>query len=175
MILTRLDPARPFYRFLTPRWSYLPTSGAGAAAAGGRFNRPGVEALYLSAEVETALDEYRQGSSLPPPGTLAAYQVTAEEIVDFSGGFDAATWAAPWAKWDADWRYIVRIERKVPATWVLGDALIRDGRRGLLFPSLRRAGGTNLVLFQANFGSGDAVSVHDPEGRLPADPSSWPP
>ena len=174
MILTRLDPARPFYRFLTPRWSYLPTSGAGAATAGGRFNRPGLEALYLSAEVDTALDEYRQGSSLPPPGTLVSYRITADEIVDFSGGFDPVAWASRWAKWNADWRYITRIERKTSPTWILADAMIREGRRGLLFPSLRRPGGTNLVLFPANFAAGESVEAHDPDGRLPADASSWP-
>jgi RES domain-containing protein len=31
MILTRLGPEAPFYRALTPRWAYLPESGAGAA------------------------------------------------------------------------------------------------------------------------------------------------
>jgi RES domain-containing protein len=43
MILRPLQPAEAFYRFNTPRWSYRPTSGAGAAKVGGRFNRPGVE------------------------------------------------------------------------------------------------------------------------------------
>ncbi|WP_245470224.1 hypothetical protein [Mesorhizobium sp. M7A.F.Ca.MR.362.00.0.0] len=33
---------------VTPKWAFLPTSGAGAAIDGGRFNRPGVEALYLT-------------------------------------------------------------------------------------------------------------------------------
>jgi RES domain-containing protein len=41
MILRPLQPAEAFYRFNTPRWSYRPTSGAGAAKVGGRFNRPG--------------------------------------------------------------------------------------------------------------------------------------
>ncbi|MER9124276.1 RES family NAD+ phosphorylase [Mesorhizobium sp. M0959] len=36
---------------------------------GGRFNRPGIEALYLSRATQTALDEYKQGASItrPPP------------------------------------------------------------------------------------------------------------
>lgn len=173
MIPTRLDPSRPFYRFLTPRWSYLPVSGAGAAAGGGRFNRPGVEALYLSAEPETALAEYQQGSSLVSPGTLAAYHVTANDVVDFSNGFDAEVWAADWTNWATDWRYVARIERRTPETWIIGDALIRAGRRGLLFPSIRRSGGTNLVIFSGNLTSGEGIQVHDPESRLPVDPSSW--
>lgn len=174
MILTRLEPDRVFYRFLTPKWSFLPTSGAGAAQSGGRFNRPGVEALYLSAEVETALAEYGQGSTLPPPGTLVAYRVQAAEVADFSTGYDPAGWSSDWTAWNSDWKYIARIEREVPPTWRLADALIRDGRRGLLYPSARRAAGTNLVLFSANLTIDDRVEAHDPEGRLPSNQSSWP-
>jgi RES domain-containing protein len=58
-----------------PEWAALPLSGAGAAVNGGRFNRPGVEALYLSVDPVTALAEYRQGASITPPGTSVAYQV----------------------------------------------------------------------------------------------------
>lgn len=61
-----------YYRYLTPKWAYLPLSGAGAARGGGRFNRPGVEALYISVGPDTALAEYKQGSGLPNPATLAA-------------------------------------------------------------------------------------------------------
>ncbi|MET3524880.1 RES domain-containing protein [Mesorhizobium abyssinicae] len=46
-----------FHRCLAPKWAFLPTSSAGAAIDGGRFNRPGVEALYLSRSAQTALDE----------------------------------------------------------------------------------------------------------------------
>ncbi|WP_352672343.1 RES domain-containing protein [Mesorhizobium australicum] len=47
------------------------------------------------------------------------------------------------------------------------------GLRGILFPSLRHAGGTNLVIFPANLVDGDHVAVHDPDHRLPHDQSSW--
>jgi RES domain-containing protein len=70
MILRPLQPAQTFYRVNTPRWAYRPTSGAGAAKVGGRFNRPGVDALYLSRRIETATVEYQQDKSLMPPGTL---------------------------------------------------------------------------------------------------------
>ena len=73
MKLVRIGPKDVFHRYLTPKWAFLPISGAGAAADGGRFNRPGVEALYLSVSAQTALEEYRQGASITPPATLAAY------------------------------------------------------------------------------------------------------
>ncbi|WP_404933698.1 RES family NAD+ phosphorylase [Nitratireductor sp. L15S-10] len=173
MKLVRLGPDEVFHRYLTPRWAFAPTSGAGAAIDGGRFNRPGVEALYLSRAPQTALEEYRQGASITPPGTLAAYVVTLDQVADLSAGFDPATWAKEWAEWDCPWRKIARIDRKVPPSWHLSDALIADGCRGLLFPSLRHAGGTNLVVFNANLTANDALAVHDPEGRLPKDQSSW--
>jgi RES domain-containing protein len=83
MILRPLQPAEAFYRFNTPRWSYRPTSGAGAAKVGGRFNRPGIEALYLSRSVETASAEYQQDEPLLPPGTLVTYRITLSQVVDF--------------------------------------------------------------------------------------------
>jgi RES domain-containing protein len=80
--VTRIGPDDVFHRYLTPRWAYLPTSGAGAADDGGRFNRPGVEALYLSKAPQTALEEYRQGASITPPATLAAYKLTLKEVAE---------------------------------------------------------------------------------------------
>ena len=47
------------YRMHVPKWAVAPTSGVGAAKHGGRANRPGVEALYLALETETAVREYQ--------------------------------------------------------------------------------------------------------------------
>ncbi|WP_205738520.1 RES family NAD+ phosphorylase [Billgrantia endophytica] len=41
------------YRVITPAFAGTPLSGMGAARQGGRFNRPGQEALYLSADDAT--------------------------------------------------------------------------------------------------------------------------
>ena len=174
MIVTKLESSRVFYRCLTPKWSYLPLSGAGAAQNGGRFNRPELEALYLSNRPETALAEYGQESSIIPPGTLVAYTVRVDPVVDFSGGFDDATWPAAWANWSCDWKYIARVKRRVPPTWHLADGLVSEGFRGLLFPSIRYPNGINLVLFTGNLTAGDHIQVVDPEGRLPRNQLSWP-
>ncbi|MCK5747436.1 MAG: RES domain-containing protein [Oricola sp.] len=174
MKITRIGPDAVYHRYLTPRWAFLPTSGAGAAGDGGRFNRPGVEALYLSEAPQTALEEYRQGATITPPATLAAYKITLEEVADLSEGFDPDHWDPAWSEWDCKWRRIARIDKNVPPSWKIADTVISSGLRGLLFPSLRHAGGTNLVLFPANLTSADSVAVHDPDGRLPKDQSSWP-
>jgi RES domain-containing protein len=108
----RLGPDEVFYRFLTPKWSHLPSSGAGAAQNGGRFNRPGVEAVYLAREVETALAEYRQDSAIVPPGTLVAYRLSVDEVVDFSAGYDPlAGWTPLFAQWACEWKAIARLGR----------------------------------------------------------------
>ena len=169
-----IGPEAVYHRYLTPKWAFMPTSGAGAALDGGRFNRPGVEALYLSRAPQTALEEYKQGASITPPATLAAYRITLDEVADLSAGFDPEIWEKEWEDWDCAWRQIARIDRKIPTSWKLADRVITAGLRGILFPSLQHAGGTNLVIFAANLGEGDTVEVHDPDKRLPADQSSWP-
>ena len=110
MILRPLQPAEAFYRFNTPRWSYRPTSGAGAAKVGGRFNRPGVEALYLSRSVETASAEYQQDEPLMPPGTLVTYRIALSQVVDFQKGYVRAEWDELWADWHCEWRKLALYE-----------------------------------------------------------------
>lgn len=173
MKLVELGPDEIFYRYLTPKWAYVPLSGAGAAAEGGRFNRAGIEALYLSRTPQTALEEYRQDSSLVPPATLASYIATLTSIVDFSGGFEPDSWSSHWIDWNCSWRKIVRIDKVVPPTWSLADIVISEGHKGILFPSLRHPGGTNLVVFGSNLADTDRLDVHDPDGRLPKNQSSW--
>ncbi|MBL0285182.1 MAG: RES family NAD+ phosphorylase [Zoogloea sp.] len=68
MILTRVGQLT-VYRMHTPKWAVSPLSGAGAAQHGGRANRPGVPVLYMALEMDTAIREYQQVSSLLPPGT----------------------------------------------------------------------------------------------------------
>jgi RES domain-containing protein len=102
----RLGPDDVFFRFLTPKWSHVPLSGAGAASDGGRFNRPGTQALYLSRAPQTALAEYQQGASIVPPATLAAYKITLARVADLSAGFDPSIWPPIWNHWDCNWRKI---------------------------------------------------------------------
>ena len=112
MKITRIGPDEIFHRYLTPKWAFLPISGAGAAVDGGRFNRPGIEALYLSRSTQTAIEEYKQGASIIPPATLAAYKITLAEVADLSQGFDPNVWDGAWQKWDCTWRQIAASRRR---------------------------------------------------------------
>ncbi len=162
-----------YYRALTPRWFHEPLSGDGAATTGGRFNPVGYPALYLAASPETALAEARQSRLIMPPRTICSYRVTASNIIDFSEGFTGSPQPLDWSMWDCEWRDIWVLDKERPPSWELADQLISDGKQGLLFPSLRHPGGTNLVLFLPNMNPPDSVSVIDPNNDLPADQSSW--
>jgi len=112
-----------FWRMLAPRWAFDPLSGAGAARAGGRWNAPGQAALYLSNSHATAIAEYQQ--DLPRPGTLTAYDVDAQAILDLA---DPSVQQAigvddlfPTTALEA------RAGRRAPTTTVLG---LRGGRGG---------------------------------------------
>lgn len=172
MILTALGPVTA-YRLHTPKWATMPTSGSGAAAVGGRANRVGVSALYLALEAETAIAEYQQLSSLMPPATLVNYTVTVDSVVDFRGGFDPGNWDALWADFFCEWRKLWFNDHIEPPSWVLGDEVIASGAKGILFPSTRRSGGTNLVLYNESLGPTDVVMPYDPASALPQNQASW--
>jgi RES domain-containing protein len=172
MIFTRLTGLTA-YRMHTPKWAVAPTSGAGAALHGGRANRPGVAALYLSLEAQTAIDEYQQVSPLLPPGTMVSYQVTVDSVLDFGAGNDPAQWSALWEEFFCDWRELWFNQHIEPPSWVLGDEAIAAGAKGILFTSQARRGGTNLMLYTDFLGAADLIKVYDPAHALPRNQQSW--
>lgn len=173
MILRDLGEDEALYRILTPRWSHAPTSGAGAARKGGRFNRAGLEALYLSRTVETAVAEYQQHAQLLPPGTITTFLVSRLRVVDFSAGYTADIWEPIWAEYSCNWRQLAFEHRTEPSSWVLGDLALDAGAAGILFPSRVHAAGTNLVLFNSSAIPAESLRVYDPARDLPRDGRSW--
>ncbi|AON56987.1 RES family NAD+ phosphorylase [Herbaspirillum seropedicae] len=171
MILTPLQTVA--YRVHSPRWAYAPLSGQGAARFGGRLNRPGVEALYLSLEPATALAEYQQFDDLLPPGLVVTYMVKIDPVVDFRGGLDEA-WNSAWAEFYCDWRSVVFQEKREPPSWALGEQARAAGAKGILFRSSVLKEGCNLVVFNRTLTDQDLISIHDPGGELPLNQLSWP-
>lgn len=172
MIESSLQNGALFYRAHTPQWAAQPLSGAGAALRGGRFNRPGLHALYLADSPTTAIAEYQQLDSLLPPCTLVTYRVVLRRVVDFRAGFAPDQWAPLWQEWSCEWRRMSIVEKIEPPSWVLADEVVQAGFAGIVFPSLRSSG-VNLVVFSDQLGVGDALAVHDPRAALPRDQSSW--
>jgi len=172
MILTELGPLTA-YRMHTPKWALAPTSGAGAAAHGGRANRPGTPALYLALEPETAVREYQQISPLMPPGTLVSYTVRVAPVVDYRAGYEAARWPELWEEFHCDWRELWFNQRVEPPSWVLADEVIAAGAKGILFASKLPPSGQNLVIYNDMLTADDALQVYDPAGALPKNQDSW--
>jgi RES domain-containing protein len=154
----------PFYRMHTPRWAVTPTSGEGAAKHGGRFNRPEVPALYLSAETETAIAEYKQDLTLMPPGTLVQYELSLSAAI-LLNQYEADSWHPIWEDWNCEWRKLA-LEGTEPPSWVMGDIAIELGAKGILFPSTKQPSGLNLVVYTERLGPTDVLHAVDPHGDL---------
>jgi RES domain-containing protein len=157
---------------LAPRWSHEPLSGAGAEKHGGRYNAPGVAALYMSEEFTTAVAEYEQELGIRP-GTLWAYDIDVSGIVDLTNhrtrtklGITEADLAAPWKR-------VALIEKKEPATWAIARRLLDSGMvAGIRAPSVQAAG-VNLVLWRWNDAPERRVVALDPLSDLPRNDRSW--
>ena len=172
MILCSLGPDAPFYRALTPSWAHLPESGAGAAQGGGRFNRPNVEARYLAATPEAALAEYQGESPLLPPATVVTYRVTAQAVVDFTGGYQEERWSPIWAEAYGNWKGMAFLENVEPPSWVIGDLVRQAVYPGILYACVRDPAHRCLVLFP-DLADRFRAPAYDPEGRLPRNAQSW--
>lgn len=172
MILTDLDLITA-YRIHTPKWADSPVSGLGAALYGGRLNRPGVAALYLSLDTQTAINEFKGTSTLLPPGTLISYQISVTNIVDFRHGYQADKWSSLWDSFYCDWRSLVFDEKIEPPSWVLGDRVMTANAKGILFLSAYGYYGTNLVLYPHLLAATDKIVVIDPKDDLPKNQLAW--
>lgn len=168
MILASLGQADALacYRVISPAYAGAPLSGMGAARRGGRFNRPGQEALYLSMDEATALAEYQQDNPWLPPGTICTFFVADLRVVDLSAGFDPERWPSLWADFAVDWRAEWFGKDTEPPTWYMADDVVAAECDGILFPSQARMGGTNLVIYRSSGKPASQLRVYDPSGVL---------
>lgn len=153
------------YRALNPVYAADPLSGKGAQRFGGRFNVPGMAALYTSTAPETAIRESNQVGTLQPT-TLVAYRADITPIFD---GTDAAALAAfdmtPALLADPGWR----IGLQPAPTQRFAQALRRAGLAGILVPSYAKgavAQSRNVVLWDWGNARPAFLQVVDDEGRL---------
>jgi RES domain-containing protein len=151
---------------LRVRYQTDPLSGEGAKLHGGRWNRRGQAALYMSADIPAAVAEYHRG--LPFPGTLVGLDVSASQIVDLTDGAGQPLNEEVGRAARENWNDRVRIGLE-PLSWSLANRLI-ERADGALVPSFQMPGGTNLVLWRwsADGSDGARVRVVDPHGDLPA-------
>lgn len=155
-----------YWRIVSPRWAHDPLNGEGAARHGGRWNRPGDAALYLSQEIETAFAEYQQELGVRP-GTFAAFDVISAAVADLGDGRTLAALDIAPADLICPWKQIAFVDKVAPPTWLICDRL-RGEVDGLRVPSTQYASGFNLVLWRWNTDGAPSVSVLDPQGELPS-------
>jgi RES domain-containing protein len=154
---------------LAPKWAHDPLSGAGAAARGGRFNEPGMPALYMSEQFATAISEYEQDLGIRP-GTLCAYDVDITAIVDLC---DAVVPGISRDDLRCPWKQIAFVAKSRPPTWDIARRLFDAGAAGIRVASVQPVNGANLVVWRWNDAAGRTVVALDPLGDLPKDQRSW--
>lgn len=158
--------ARRCWRVLAPRWAHAPLSGAGSAGNGGRFNRPGVAALYLSEDLLTAVAEYQQELGVRP-GTFCAYDVDAAPVVDLVDPKVREACGVTLRDLRCPWKQIALVAGGTPPSWDLADRLMSSGHAGLRVTSVMHPGGVNVVLWRWNDDPSRTVAVLDPNMDLP--------
>jgi len=166
----RID--RSYWRVLAPRWAHRPLGGEGAAKRGGRWNAPGQAALYMSEDFSTAVAEYQQELGMRP-GTLCAYAVVADAVVDLCDPAVRQGLALGGDVFRVPWKRIAFVEGGRPPTWGLARRLTALGAAGARVPSAQARSGVNLVLWRWNLDAACRVEALDPLGDLPRDQRSW--
>lgn len=135
-------------------------SGEWAARFGGRFNRRGRPALYLTLEPATALREVSRTRRMQPT-LFISYEARLNGIVDAgASGLDLTVLGAD------DWQRRMD-ELGIAPSQTLAEGLIEAGAAGLLVRSFAPLAGPddlNIVLWSW---STDTLRVIDDEGRLP--------
>ena len=164
------------YRAHDPDWAWSPLSGAGAAIGGGRFNWAGLEALYLSLALNTAIAEVTAGFARRlQPYTFCSYDVDCEDIADLRDDAGRAAHGVTLDELSCDWAsYLSR--RETPPSHDVVRRLLGEGHAGILAPSFANGAGVsdhNLVLWRYGPDLPHKVLVFDPSGRLPKNQLSW--
>jgi RES domain-containing protein len=164
------------YRAHHPRWSFLPTSGEGAARHGGRFNPKGTPALYTSLRQETAWLEAQQGFAFKAqPMTMVSYRVECDDVLDLTDRRECdrldvapADLACPWED--------IASKGGEPPSWAVARRLIAMKVAGIVVQSFApgaTAADFNLVFWQWSHDAPHRVQVVDDHDRLPKHDASW--
>lgn len=158
------------YRATSLKYCKWGLSPAGSRQRAGRFNRHDRSAIYLSLEPETALAEYF-GSDPHRPAVVLPVQLEVTDVIDITGRL--GRWPAKWRRWQDDWTAARdAIEAGLDsdcASWQCGDEVIERNCKGIIFPSMVKSGGTNIVVFPEHaVGGVECCKIQDPAGEIRA-------
>lgn len=144
-------------------------SGEGARRRGGRFNRLGIPAMYLSFSSATAVSEASPHFRRMQPLVLCAYDVDINPVFDALDPNERAAHGVTQLELDCPtWRYEM-LNRRMPASQALADRLMASGFAGMRVGSYA-AGATeqdvNLVLWRWGDELPCKIKLIDDEDRL---------
>nr|WP_117193386.1 RES domain-containing protein [Rhizobium terrae] len=159
------------WRAYVPRWAHAPLSGDGAARFGGRWNPVGAPAIYAARELSTAWAEYNQGF-VQHPALITQLRLEGARLADLTSPATLAGLGIDETIHRCEWRADLDKGLK-PATLALRERLVERSFHGVIYPSFMSPGGTCIALWRWNDGTGPALNVIDPDGRLPKNPASW--
>lgn len=125
----------PYYRVVNAAFTY-------AHPLGSRFNGPERGAWYAAFEIKTAQAEvaFHKTVQLAEVGRFEDDVTFDDYVADFSGEFHDLRRADDWAD-------CLDPDTYVPSQ-ALAERLLDGGSLGIVYPSVRRAGGTCLVCFR---------------------------
>ncbi len=149
----------------------MPTSGAGAAKNGGRWNTRGQPALYLSFDPLTAVKEANQQILDFIPVTLVRYQVSGGMVADYGDASMRSKHDLPDDLMSQPW-WGPQFADTLSPTQLAAEQLMAKGFDGLIYKSTQAAG-HNLVLWRWNETGGATVRTEDKHGLLPKNRDSW--
>lgn len=160
------------YRAHDPQWAWTPLSGEGARRRGGRFNRRGLPALYLSFSLSAAIREASPIGRRMQPLVLCAYEVDVDPVFDALDLSARLAHSVGQAEIDCPtWRHEM-FSGRTPASQALADRLVAAGFAGMRVGSYAAGAGErdiNLVLWRWGDRLPTRVALIDEDNRLGLD------
>ncbi|MEE8452885.1 MAG: RES family NAD+ phosphorylase, partial [Thermoguttaceae bacterium] len=154
-------------------------SGEGAGYNGGRWNPPGIKAIYASLDPVTAVKEsfqefakYGFKSTDIKPRVIAGAKVNVRRLLDLTDARIRRKLGFPLDELtQEDW---AAIQNAGEESWTqaIGRGCRAAGFEGLLAPSARHRPGKNVVVFPDKLDSDSSVDLIAPD-ELPPHPSQW--
>ncbi len=158
------------YRALNPVYARNPLSGDGAARYGGRFNRKGRPALYVTLSIQTAILEINQVGQLQPT-VLVSYEADLAAVFDATDRDQLASHnMTPRALATRTWRDEMPMNG-TSKTQAFAETLIQKGFQAMKVPSFARGAtpnDVNIVIWSWNKAD-CTLTVVDDENRLAKD------
>jgi RES domain-containing protein len=162
-----------FFRAVPLQFQATPLSAIGSVTSGGRYNpREGFEVLYLGENPDTVIREIRfmvrdpAGQEIAirkQPQIMMTIEYDLQHVANLTDPTVLRRLHVTRKSLLGEWADIVDAGN-VPVTHTLGRAALAVGLEGLIVPSARHRGASNLAVIPQNLRAGSFVQIYDPQG-----------